>query len=42
MTYVTQHSTPQHSRIHSVIVGVFSAAVAIGAGFLSIAGFVVA
>jgi hypothetical protein len=42
MTYVTQHTTPQHSRIHDVIVGVLTAAVAIGTGLLSFAGFVVA
>jgi hypothetical protein len=42
MTYVTNHSAPQHSAIHSFVIGVFSAAIAIGAGMLSFASFVAA
>jgi hypothetical protein len=42
MTYVTNHSAPQHSVVHSFVIGVFSAAIAIGAGMLSIASFVAA
>ena len=42
MTYVTNHSAPQHSRFNSFVIGVFSAAIAIGAGVLSFAGFVAA
>jgi len=42
MTYVTNHSAPQHSRFNSFVIGVFSAAIAIGAGVLSLAGFVAA
>ena len=42
MFYVSSHSAPQHSRFNSVVIGVFSAAVAIATGVLSLAGFVVA
>jgi hypothetical protein len=40
--YTINRSAPQSSRINSVIIGVFSAAIAIGAGILSFAGFVAA
>ena len=39
MTYVTNHSTPQHSRFNSIVIGVFSAAIVVGAGMLTLAGF---
>jgi hypothetical protein len=42
MTYVTNHSAPQHSRFNSFVIGVFSALIAVGAGVLSLAGFVAA
>jgi len=42
MTNFNNHSAPQHSRFNSFVIGVFSAAVAIGAGLLSFAGFVAA
>ena len=42
MTYQPNHSQPQHSRFHSFVIGVFSAAVALGAGVLAFAGFVAA
>jgi hypothetical protein len=39
MTHVTNHSTPQHSKFNSFVIGVFSAAIALGAGVLTLAGF---